>query len=89
MRVAEFSSTPVRSPDTMKVDVSIIGLVTLTLLVCGAATSHAKGESEMIPVGEPFVDFELEAHDGSMVSSAELEGRPYLLFFYPKAATPG
>ena len=43
----------------------------------------------MIPVGEPFVDFELEAQDGTTVSSADLEGRPFLLFFYPKASTPG
>lgn len=43
----------------------------------------------MIPVGQPFVEFELAAHDGSTVSSAELTGRPFLLFFYPKAATPG
>lgn len=43
----------------------------------------------MIPVGEQFVDFELEGHDGSTISNSDLEGRPYLLFFYPKASTPG
>ena len=43
----------------------------------------------MIPVGEAFVEFELEAHDGTTVSSSDLEGRPYLLFFYPKAFTAG
>ena len=32
---------------------------------------------------------ELEAHDGTLVSSADFRGRPYLLFFYPKASTPG
>jgi len=52
------------------------------------AVGHAAG-GEMIPVGEPFVDFELEAQDGTTVSSADLEGRPFLLFFYPKASTPG
>jgi len=63
-------------------------LITLSLLSIFATVGHAGGR-EMIPVGEPFVDFELEAHDGTTVSSAELEGRPYLLFFYPKASTPG
>ena len=43
----------------------------------------------MISVGQPFVDFELEAHNGTLISSVELQGRPYLLFFYPKASTPG
>ena len=58
------------------------------LILMFVAVGHAAG-GEMIPVGEPFVDFELEAQDGSTVSSADLEGRPFLLFFYPKASTPG
>ena len=52
------------------------------------AVGHAAG-GEMTPVGEPFVVFELEAQDGTTVLSADLEGRPFLLFFYPKASTPG
>lgn len=43
----------------------------------------------MLAVGEPFVDFDLPANDGGTVSSADLAGRPYLLFYYPKADTPG
>ena len=43
----------------------------------------------MLQPGEQMVDFELEAHDGTTVRSRELVGTPYLLFFYPKAATPG
>jgi len=66
----------------------IHSLVTLSLLLMFVTPGHAGG-GEMIAVGEPFVDFELEAHDGTTVSSADLEGRPFLLFFYPKASTPG
>ena len=33
--------------------------------------------------------FELSAHDGSVVRSDDLAGHPYLLYFYPKAGTPG
>ncbi len=73
----------------MKVESLIVGLVTMSLLSMCAAVGHAEGDGKMIPVGEPFVDFELEAHDGTTVSSADLEGRPFLLFFYPKASTPG
>lgn len=43
----------------------------------------------MLDPGMPFPAFELPAHDGTTVSSAELEGTPYLLFFYPKADTGG
>jgi cytochrome oxidase Cu insertion factor (SCO1/SenC/PrrC family) len=73
----------------MKVESLIIGLITMSLLSMCAEIGYAEGEKEMIPVGEPFVDFELEAHDGTTVSSADLEGRQFLLFFYPKASTPG
>lgn len=54
-----------------------------------AAGAAAEGENDMIAVGEPFVEFELPADDGTVVRSVDLEGRPYLLFFYPKADTPG
>ena len=43
----------------------------------------------MIAAGEPMVEFALRAHDGSMVRSSELVGSAYLLYFYPKAQTPG
>lgn len=43
----------------------------------------------MIDVGQPMVEFSLEAHDGSTVTDSDLDGHPYLLYFYVKAATPG
>jgi peroxiredoxin Q/BCP len=40
--------------------------------------------------GELAPDFELPSHDGSSVKlSAELEKGPVVLFFYPRAMTPG
>jgi cytochrome oxidase Cu insertion factor (SCO1/SenC/PrrC family) len=63
--------------------------IVLALALLAVATiGFAEGE-KMIAVGDPFIDFELEAHDGTTVSRADLEGRPFLLFFYPKADTPG
>lgn len=35
------------------------------------------------------VEFELRNQDGESVSSADLAGKKYVLFFYPKAMTPG
>jgi peroxiredoxin Q/BCP len=43
----------------------------------------------MLQEGTRFVDFELPAHDGTAVRSTDLHGRPHLLYFYPKANTPG
>jgi cytochrome oxidase Cu insertion factor (SCO1/SenC/PrrC family) len=54
-----------------------------------STTGIAMGEEAMLQPGEEFVAFKLTAHDGSTVDSADLEGRPFLLFFYPKASTPG
>ena len=33
--------------------------------------------------------FDMATADGGRVSSADLKGRPYVLYFYPKADTPG
>jgi len=72
----------------MKISHSIAVLATTTLIL-GISVGSAEGGSEMIAVGEKFVEFELPAHDGSTVNSRDLEGEPYLLFFYPKADTGG
>lgn len=64
-------------------------LIVLALMVFAATTAHTESEGEMIPVGKPFVDFDLPAHDGTIVRSADLAGQPFLIFFYPKADTPG
>ena len=39
--------------------------------------------------GDPAPAFDVLAHDGSRVRSAELAGKRYVLWFYPKADTPG
>ncbi len=43
----------------------------------------------MIEPGSPFPRFALTAHDGSAVTSETLAGTGYLIYFYPKADTPG
>lgn len=63
------------------------GIALVILLT--APITYAGGEEDMLSIGSDFVEFELEAHDGTTVSSADLSGKPFLLFFYPKADTPG
>ena len=43
----------------------------------------------MIQTGEQAPDFELPDQDGNRVRLSELRGRPVVLYFYPKADTPG
>ncbi len=42
-----------------------------------------------VVVGDKAPDFTLPASGGRTVGSAALKGHPYLLYFYPKADTPG
>jgi thioredoxin-dependent peroxiredoxin len=43
----------------------------------------------MIEEGKAAPDFTLQADDGSEVSLSGLRGHTVVLFFYPKADTPG
>jgi peroxiredoxin Q/BCP len=43
----------------------------------------------MFQVGDPAPDFELDDQDGSTVRLSGLRGRKIVLYFYPKADTPG
>lgn len=42
-----------------------------------------------ITEGQPAPAFDMAAAEDSRVSSAALGGKPYVLYFYPKADTPG
>ena len=43
----------------------------------------------MIETGDSAPDFELPDQDGEPLRLSELRGRPVVLYFYPKADTPG
>ena len=43
----------------------------------------------MIAEGKPAPDFALEDQDGKKVTLKSLKGKPVVLYFYPKADTPG
>jgi peroxiredoxin Q/BCP len=45
--------------------------------------------ADMLAAGAPMPGFELRDQEGRTVRSADLAGRRYLLWFYPKAMTPG
>jgi cytochrome oxidase Cu insertion factor (SCO1/SenC/PrrC family) len=64
-----------------------------TLLSSGAGhtrdnLSGAKGD-RMVEVGQTAPDFELPAQNGEPVRLSELRGQTVVVYFYPKADTPG
>lgn len=43
----------------------------------------------MVAVGEPAPTFELENQDGEVVALSDFAGDPVVVYFYPRADTPG
>lgn len=64
---------------------TFVRIATIALSLVAAAPSDAS----MIAAGEPFPAWSLRDHEGKTVSSKDLAGTRYLLWFYPAAMTPG
>lgn len=45
--------------------------------------------ADLLAAGEPFPAWKLLDHKGTPVKSDDLRGKTYLLWYYPKAMTPG
>jgi peroxiredoxin Q/BCP len=43
----------------------------------------------MLKTGDRAPDFDLQTDGGASISSEDLEGKPYVVYFYPKDNTPG
>jgi peroxiredoxin Q/BCP len=43
----------------------------------------------MLKEGDQAPNFEAAADDGSTLSSTQYRGKSYILYFFPKANTPG
>jgi peroxiredoxin Q/BCP len=61
-------------------------LITLLLSVCATTSAQA---ANLLKVGEAFPKWTLVDQTGASVSSSDLAGKRYLLWFYPKAMTAG
>ena len=60
-------------------------LLAMFLAAFVAVTAHAG----MLEAGSAMPEFALADHNGQLVRSQDLAGKSYLLWFYPKAMTPG
>lgn len=63
-------------------------VVVLTMAVLAMVLSSAAG-ADMLKAGEEFPSWTLPDQTGKAVSSTDLAGKTYLLWFFPKAMTPG
>jgi peroxiredoxin Q/BCP len=46
-------------------------------------------ERQMLDIGDKAPEFTLTADDGTQVSLADYRGQKVVIYFYPKANTPG
>ena len=47
------------------------------------------GKAQMLPIGVPAPQFTVQTHESKDLSLTDLGGKKVLLWFYPKADTPG
>ena len=52
-------------------------------------TLRRKEKPPMLKSGDPAPDFTVQTHEGTTLSLASCQGKKVLLWFYPKADTPG
>jgi peroxiredoxin len=62
-------------------------LETFWLAICELL--RRKGESKMLNVGDTAPDFTVQTHQGQTVTLSDQRGKTIVLWFYPKADTPG
>jgi len=52
-------------------------------------TKNLTRGAHMLKVGDPAPDFEVLDHNGNRVKLSDYRGKKVVLWFYPKADTPG
>jgi peroxiredoxin Q/BCP len=70
-----------------------IAVVVVAVLVLGFVAwrtlAPAADPAKLLKPGDPFPAWSLQDQTGAVVTSQSLAGKPYLLWYYPKAQTPG
>ena len=65
------------------------GAATLLFVMACASSGAGKGPDGPLPVGSTLPDVTGNDQNGNAVRLKALQGKPLLVFFYPKAGTPG
>ena len=61
----------------------------LVVAVLIAACVASAARADLLRPGDPFPSWSLPDQTGKTVSASDLAGKPYLVWFYPRAMTPG
>ena len=63
----------------------------LTILLTGAimAFGFGRGETSGPSEGQNAIDFELRDQDGNLTKLSDFKGQMVVVYFFPKAHTPG
>ena len=67
---------------------SVAGVFTMATFAIGQLTA-IPASADMLDAGARFPEWRMPDQTGTTRSSADLAGKPYLLWFYPRASTPG
>jgi peroxiredoxin Q/BCP len=59
------------------------------MTIRGIIRAMTRGEARMLQPGDTAPDFEAVDHNGNTVRLRDLRGKKVVLWFYPKADTPG
>jgi peroxiredoxin Q/BCP len=59
------------------------------MTVRGILRALFRGEPAMLTAGTPAPDFDVADHLGNQIKLSDLRGKKVVLWFYPKADTPG
>ena len=54
-----------------------------------APAEKAEAKTELLAIGATAPDFSVQDHNGNTVSLSALQGKPVVLYWYPKDETPG
>jgi peroxiredoxin Q/BCP len=55
----------------------------------GIIQAITRGKAQMLQTGDRAPDFDAVDHEGNRVRLSDLRGKKVVLWFYPKADTPG
>ena len=59
------------------------------MTIRGIIQALTRGEGNMLETGQQAPDFDAVDHQGNRVRLSDLRGKKVVLWFYPKADTPG
>ena len=68
---------------------TLLAVIAAAFALFGSSPAARADAPALLKVGDAFPSWSMRDHTGAIVTSQSLAGKPYLLWYYPKAQTPG